>query len=61
MVTQDPTALRVEFLAARAARLGYRLVQPDRSGDLWPLLDAEDGKVVRTALLLADVEKWLNQ
>lgn len=60
-MTQSPAALRVEFLTARAARLGYRLVQPDSSADQWQLLDAEDGEMVRTALPLAEVEKWLNQ
>ncbi|WP_194814572.1 hypothetical protein [Nocardia sp. XZ_19_385] len=60
-MTQSQAALRIEFLTARAARLGYRLVQPDSSADLWQLLDAEDGEAVRTALPLTDVEQWLNQ
>ncbi|AYF75288.1 hypothetical protein D7D52_17005 [Nocardia yunnanensis] len=60
-MTQDPTALRIEFLSARAGRLGYELVQQRSSADLWQLLDAEDGDTVLATLPLADVEKWLNQ
>ncbi|WP_331765118.1 hypothetical protein [Nocardia sp. NBC_01388] len=60
-MAENPMAARSEFVAARAARLGYRLVQGDVSADQWALFDAEDGEPVRTALPLADVERWLNQ
>lgn len=60
-MTEDPAAMRIEFLTARAARLGYRLVRTDSSADRLALLDAEDGETVRAALPLADVEQWLNQ
>lgn len=55
-----PMSMRVEFVAARASRLGYQLVHtgvPDR----WTLLDAEDAEPIRENLALTDVQRWLNE
>ncbi|MFD4407630.1 hypothetical protein ACFWPH_33175 [Nocardia sp. NPDC058499] len=53
--------LRAEFLAARASRLGYRLVQTGTFPERWTLLDAQDSEPIREDLVLTDVERWLNE
>ncbi|WP_280462231.1 hypothetical protein [Nocardia carnea] len=53
--------MRIEFLAARASRLGYQLVQASTFPERWTLLDAEDSEPIRKDLLLTDVERWLNE
>ncbi|WP_280426374.1 hypothetical protein [Nocardia carnea] len=53
--------MRIEFLAARASRLGYQLVQTGTFPERWTLLDAVDSEPIREGLLLTDVEGWLNE
>ncbi|MBB5918727.1 hypothetical protein BJY24_007639 [Nocardia transvalensis] len=48
------------FLAARAARAGYRLVRGDAPPHPWLLLDAEDGQPLHTATSLDQIQQWLN-
>ena len=57
-MTED---LRAKFLAARASRLGYRLVRAGTFSNRWTLLDAEDSEPIQQNLLPTEVERWLNE
>ncbi|NKY53938.1 hypothetical protein [Nocardia vermiculata] len=60
-MTEELKAMRIEFLAARAARLGYQLVQTGVFPDRWTLLDAEDSAPIYADLRLADIEQRLTE
>ncbi len=56
-----PVTPRVEALAARAGRAGYRLVRGWASPYPWQLLDAEDDEPIHTAATLDLIERILDE
>ncbi|MBF6175134.1 hypothetical protein [Nocardia blacklockiae] len=57
----DPVTRRVQELAARAGRAGYRLVRGWAAPYAWQLLDAEDDEPIHTAATLDLIERILDE
>lgn len=57
----DPATRRVQELAARAGRAGYRLVRGWASPYAWHLLDAEDDEPIHAAATLELIERILDE